>query len=121
MENLSLARVRRLKNHSSKLQRADGELESDAGIKEPENSRDQSIVNLQETGPLDRGRQHIPPRVTDSGEGGYALEAGAARNIDVTQFLHVLNLFATIVMAPVHITLSLLRGVFETPLYEFGI
>jgi hypothetical protein len=38
----------------------------------------------------------IPPRVTDAGEGGYALEAGAARNIDVTQFLHVLNLFATI-------------------------
>jgi hypothetical protein len=34
--------------------------------------------------------------VTDAGEGGYVLEAGAARNIDVTQFLHVLNLFATI-------------------------
>jgi hypothetical protein len=42
--------VRRLKNHSRKLQRADGELENDAAIKEPEDSRDQSIVNLQETG-----------------------------------------------------------------------
>jgi len=59
MENLCLARVRRLKNHSSKLQRGDGKLENDAGIKEPENSRDQSIVNLQETGRYAEDASHI--------------------------------------------------------------
>jgi len=59
MEDLRLARVRRLKNHSSKLQRADGKLENDASIKEPENSRDQSIVNLQETGCYAEDASHI--------------------------------------------------------------
>jgi len=37
--NLSLARVRRQKNHSGKLQSADGQLEHDGSIKEPENPR----------------------------------------------------------------------------------
>jgi hypothetical protein len=37
--NLSLARVRRQKNHSGKLQSADGQLEHDGSIKEPENAR----------------------------------------------------------------------------------
>jgi len=59
MEDLRLARVRRLKNHSSKLQRADGKLENDANIKEPENSRGQSIVNLQETGCHAEDASHI--------------------------------------------------------------
>jgi hypothetical protein len=38
-ENLSLARVRRQKNHSGKLESADGQLEHDGSIKEPENAR----------------------------------------------------------------------------------
>jgi hypothetical protein len=37
--NLSLARVRRQKNHSGKLRSADGQLEHDGSIKEPENAR----------------------------------------------------------------------------------
>jgi len=45
---LTRARVRRQKNHSSKLQSADGQLEHDGDIKEPENARHHSIVNLQE-------------------------------------------------------------------------
>jgi predicted Zn-dependent protease len=50
-----------------------------------------------------------------------ALAERAVAANPIEKFLHVLNLFTTIVMAPVHITLSLLRGVFETPLYEFGV
>src|SRR6266496_138947 len=46
--NLSLARVRRQKDHQSKLQSADGQRKNDGGIKEPENARDQSIVKLRE-------------------------------------------------------------------------
>jgi hypothetical protein len=75
--------VRRLKNHSSKLQRADGELESDAGIKEPENSRDQSIVNLQETGPLDRGRQ--PYRMRNARAERWVRPREAARTLGTAQ------------------------------------
>jgi hypothetical protein len=45
--NLTLRRVRRQKNHSGKLESADGQLEHDGGIKEPENAGDQSIVSLQ--------------------------------------------------------------------------
>ena len=41
--------MRGQKNHSGKLQSANSQLKHDNGIKEPENARDQSIVNLQET------------------------------------------------------------------------
>jgi hypothetical protein len=51
--------VRRLKNHSSELRRAEAELENDAGTKEPENSRDQNIVNLQETDQYAEDASHI--------------------------------------------------------------
>ena len=47
--NLSIARVRRQKNHSGKLEGAGRQLEDDGGIKGPEHARDQSIVSPQET------------------------------------------------------------------------
>jgi len=57
--HLSLARVRRQKNHQSKLQSADGQWQNDGGIKERKHARDQSIVNLQETDCCAENAKHI--------------------------------------------------------------
>src|SRR6266550_7033430 len=57
--NLSLGRMRRQKNHQSKLQSADGQWKNDGGIKERKHARDQSIVNLQETDCCAQNAKHI--------------------------------------------------------------
>ena len=57
--NLTLARVRRQKNHSGKLQSADGQLEHDGGIKERENAREQSVVSLQQANCYPQDRDYI--------------------------------------------------------------
>ena len=64
--NLSLARVRRQKNHSGKLQSADGQLEHDGSIKEPENARSDSIVSLQQANCHPQDGDHIKEITVDT-------------------------------------------------------